>query len=483
MSQRHEVLDDTPEWEKSARGCVGSTLAGKWRLDSVLGIGGTSAVYAATHRNGHRAAIKAMRADRLSSTSSRARLVREAYAANVLARDGAVAVLDDGVDGGTVFLVMDLLEGETLHARARRCGGRLAIAEVLRIGEDLLRVIAVAHAKHIVHRDLKPENVFVETSGRVRVLDFGLARFDDSVETLTTSNATLGTPAFMSPEQAWGRAREADARSDVWGIGATIFTLLTGRFVHPSQTPGEMLIRTATQPPPSLADVAPETPRAIVRVVDRALAFHASERWTDARAMLEAWCVVRQEWERAPSTEAPEPRAQRDTSATLAPRSDGGDRTSDPADAPELLSAATSLHPIAPRRRSFSERARWVGLVAGLCVLAAAMIAERPTATTLRASVGSAASLAATALAVTAQDGPVTPEPAPPQTSASAAPASTASASAAPASSAPLLRAHSSIATTAATSSPTSSQASAPPNAEPTATAPAPLDKILDRRK
>jgi serine/threonine-protein kinase len=283
---------------QAARARVGQVLNAKYRLDRLLGIGGMAAVYAATHlRNANRVALKILHRELSVDRDLRARFLREGYAANSVEHPGTVRVTDDEVaEDGAVFLVMDLLDGETLDARWERSGRRLRVAEVVTLTNELLDVLAAAHAKGIVHRDIKPENLFLTRDGRLRVLDFGVARLRETSPTKTKSGAVFGTPAFMPPEQALGRVREVDALSDVWAVGATAFTLLTGRFVHEGETGEEMVVRAATTPVPPLASFFMLTiPEPIARVIDRALSFERRDRWPSALAMKEALIRARDE--------------------------------------------------------------------------------------------------------------------------------------------------------------------------------------------
>jgi serine/threonine-protein kinase len=149
-----------------------------------------------------------------------------------------------------------------------------------------LDVLVSAHQRGIVHRDLKPANLFVRESGELKVLDFGVARLrDTSLDALTLQNgALLGTPGFMAPEQALG-ANDIDARSDLWSVGATLFTMLSGKLVHEGENSRQVAIRAATQPARSLAAVAPTVPPSVVRAVAKALMFQRVDRWQSAASM------------------------------------------------------------------------------------------------------------------------------------------------------------------------------------------------------
>jgi serine/threonine-protein kinase len=295
---------------------VGQVLCGKYRLDRVLGVGGMATVYAATHlRNANRVAVKILRRELSFDLNQRARFVREGYAANTVGHPGTVRVLDDDTaEDGSAFIVMDLIEGESLATRWERSDRRLGSREVTTILIDLLDVLVVAHGKQIVHRDLKPENLLLGRDGRLRVLDFGVARLREGNASVTKSGALFGTPAFMAPEQALGRTSEVDAQSDLWAVGATAFTLLAGRFVHPGRTIEEMLVLSATQRAPPLALMAPEVPQCLAAVVDRALAFEKSARWPNSHAMRAA-LIAADAAMRAPenSVEVPEPEAEKTT--------------------------------------------------------------------------------------------------------------------------------------------------------------------------
>ncbi len=268
---------------------LGTVLKGKWRLDAVIGIGGMASVYSATHRNQARVAIKLLHAEVALDAEVTARFLREGYVANAVGHPGTVRVLDDDVsEDKAPFLVMELLIGQTLDTMLAMDPDGLAAREVLPLLDQLLEVLSAAHEKGIVHRDLKPENLFLTSEGRLKVLDFGIARLRElSVQSATATQAgsVLGTPAFMAPEQALGRWHEVDGRTDIWAVGATAFTLLSGQHVHEAQSLQEQLVLSATRPARSVRQVAPNVPEQLARVVDQALGFARDARFADARAM------------------------------------------------------------------------------------------------------------------------------------------------------------------------------------------------------
>jgi serine/threonine-protein kinase len=272
-----------------ARRRIGTVLQDKWRLDSILGVGGMAAVYEATHRNGKRVAVKMLHAEFSNNEDVRGRFLQEGYAANAIQHDGAVSVMDDDLaPDGSAFIVMELLEGETVDRRWETSGQQLPVPEVLSIADQLLDVLVAAHERSVVHRDIKPENLFVTRAGVLKVLDFGIAKLFQSGEAkarATQAGMIMGTPAFMAPEQAMARWNEVDGRTDLWAVGATMFTLLSGTYVHEAPTAQEQVIRAATAPARSLAVAAPSMPPRVVSIVDRALEFDRAKRWPDARSM------------------------------------------------------------------------------------------------------------------------------------------------------------------------------------------------------
>jgi serine/threonine-protein kinase len=271
-----------------ARARLGTVLRDKWRLDGLLGVGGMASVFAATHRNGTRAAVKILHPELTVNALSRQRFLAEGHAANAVGHPGAVHILDDDVaEDGSLFLVTELLDGETLEHRRVRLGGRLPEEEVLLAIDQVLDVLVAAHAQGVVHRDLKPENLFLTRSGQIKVLDFGIARLRESksASRLTQAGDAMGTPPYMAPEHARGLWDEVDARSDLWSVGASMFHLLSGTVVHEGRTVNEQLLGAMTQPAAPLSTLAPATSAPVCALVDRALAFEKDARWPDAATM------------------------------------------------------------------------------------------------------------------------------------------------------------------------------------------------------
>jgi serine/threonine protein kinase len=296
--------------EQRARQRIGTVLRGKYRLDRLLGMGGMGAVFAATHQNNrNRVAIKMLHVELSVNSEIRGRFLREGYLANGVEHAGVVRVLDDDVaEDGSVFLVLELLDGETLAHRLDR--STLTAPDVTLSAIHLLEILAAAHAKGIVHRDIKPENVFLTRTGTIKILDFGIARLRDADGGVRThAGHVVGTPAFMAPEQALGRSEQIGPHTDVWAVGATMFTLLTGELVHGGENPNETMVHAATKSAPPVASVARDIFPALAACIDKALAFEIANRWSSAgemrrelRAVLSALCPTGHRLPASPSS-------------------------------------------------------------------------------------------------------------------------------------------------------------------------------------
>jgi serine/threonine-protein kinase len=277
--------------ENNAKTKVGTTLLNKWTLERVIDVGGMGAVYAATHRNGKKFAIKILHSQYAADEQLRTRFLREGYVANKIGHPGVVSIIDDDTaEDGSVFLVMELLEGESFEARLARHGNRLAPDAIFGIIDPVLDVLAAAHAQGVIHRDLKPGNLFITREGQVKVLDFGLAHVRERTydARLTRTGMVMGTASYMPPEQARAKWALVDARTDIWAIGATMFRALTGRAVHNAPNHVDRMLAAMSQHAPPIASLVPEIPAGLSLVIDRALAFQKDDRWDDARAMQKA---------------------------------------------------------------------------------------------------------------------------------------------------------------------------------------------------
>ena len=279
-----------------ARGVVstsGRVLGGRWVLGKQIGAGGVGTVHEATHATlGRRVAVKLLDPDKLGGPTRAARFVREAQVAAAIEHEHVVAVVDHGVDDGQApFLVMERLEGEdAAHLLARE--GPLAVARAVDLIVQASRGVAAAHERRVLHRDLKPSNLFVarraDGGDRVKLLDFGIAQIlDDDEATLTGSGDVLGSPHYMAPEQAAGRV-DLDERVDVYGLGAVLYELLTGRRPHPGPTRQAALAHALTRDPEPLAALRPDAPAALIDACARALSRDREARFTSAVAFAEA---------------------------------------------------------------------------------------------------------------------------------------------------------------------------------------------------
>jgi eukaryotic-like serine/threonine-protein kinase len=272
---------------------AGDLLAGRYRLVAPLGRGGMGEVWRAEHLALRSpVAVKLIHALAAQSEESRGRFAREARAAAALRSPHVVQVIDHGVEQGVPFIVMELLEGESLGQRLRRVG-ILTPAETAKIVTHVARALDKAHSAGIVHRDLKPDNVFLVRNVDeeiAKVLDFGIAKTEagfGQVEASTRTGAVVGTPHYMSPEQARG-TRAVDHRSDVWALGVIAFQCLTGRLPFESEVLGDLLLRICAEPivvPSSLAHVPPGFDAWFARAAERDPERRFQSAWEAAEAL------------------------------------------------------------------------------------------------------------------------------------------------------------------------------------------------------
>ncbi|AGP35701.1 serine/threonine-protein kinase [Sorangium cellulosum] len=273
---------------------TGDVLKGKYRVVRVIGAGGMGAVLEAHHLVlNQRVALKLVLPDAAKRDGSVQRFLREARAASSLRSEHVARVLDvDTLDGGLPYLVMDLLEGADLAARLR-AEGRLPIEEACEIGVQICEALSEAHARGIVHRDIKPGNLFVtrraDGSPLVKVLDFGIAKHLGpaeamGAESLTSQNALVGSPLYMSPEQMRS-SRGVDTRSDLWSLGVALYQALSGKLPFEAETFGELILCVMQERPAPLSSLRGELPEALSRAVMRCLERNPDDRWQDVAAL------------------------------------------------------------------------------------------------------------------------------------------------------------------------------------------------------
>ncbi|MCL2723573.1 MAG: serine/threonine protein kinase [Polyangiaceae bacterium] len=264
---------------------LGTIIDGRYRLDRLLGWGKTSAVYEATHRNGFRAALKILHASLRTNADACERLLYEASLANVVTHPAIVRVLDDGItEDGCLYLVLEHLDGQTLESFCARFGGYIDLEVLAPIADVLMSALTAIHECAIVHRSLEPRNVFLTSDGEVKFLGFCTAKSLHAGGPPTVRGTLHETPAFMSPEAARGAREEMGSWTDIWSLGAILFTALSGEHVHIASTESE-LSTASTGRARSLAAVMPDLDTEIIHVIDRALAFEKDARWPNVRMM------------------------------------------------------------------------------------------------------------------------------------------------------------------------------------------------------
>jgi eukaryotic-like serine/threonine-protein kinase len=275
---------------------IGDVVAGKYRLERMLGEGGTGLVVLARHVTlGQPVAIKFLR-PALATNEVILRFEREARAISRLESEYIVAVLDVGqLPDGDPFMVMEHLEGQDLACviKERRLSPEAAVDCMVQVCEALRE----AHASGVIHRDLKPANLFLTQSSdgvpHVKVVDFGISKVTDprmlgkNVSDVTNASTVLGSPRYMAPEQLRS-SRDVDARCDVWSVGAVLYQLLSGRLAFDGETNVQASMRVLTSDATPLGQVAPQLPPELCRAVDRCLERDLGRRWGSVAELQDA---------------------------------------------------------------------------------------------------------------------------------------------------------------------------------------------------
>lgn len=264
---------------------------GNYRVLKVLGEGGMGIVFQAEDLQlGRQVALKVVRPEAAAAPDARARFLREARACAALKNDHVITIHQVGEERGVLFMAMELLEGMPLD-RWLKEGGTPDLAQILRIGRETAAGLAAAHAKGLVHRDVKPGNLWLEQDyGRIKILDFGLARLQTEDVHLTQTGLVVGTPSHMAPEQAGGGV--VDERCDLFSLGVVLYRLCSGQQPFRGETTMALLTSLAVDAPRSVRSLNPEVPAELSELIDRLLEKRPEDRPASAHVVVEALAAI-----------------------------------------------------------------------------------------------------------------------------------------------------------------------------------------------
>jgi eukaryotic-like serine/threonine-protein kinase len=281
---------------------VVALLGDRYRLGERLAAGGMGSVYRAVDESlGRPVAVKVLRPELADEPAYLERFRREARAAAALSHPGVAGVYDYGELGGQPFIVMELVEGETLAERIA-ARGRLPWAEAFTLGEQVARALAAAHAHGLVHRDVKPGNILVGPGERAKMTDFGIAKTAASA-TLTRTGMVLGSANYVAPEQATGG--NVGPAADQYSLGCVLFEAVTGRTPYAGKNPVAIATQHVSAPVPDPRKLQPDLPVAAAQLIFRALAKDPSDRFPSASAMADALAATVQGTPNQPAVPGP----------------------------------------------------------------------------------------------------------------------------------------------------------------------------------
>ncbi len=265
-----------------------AALGEQYHVESEIGRGGMSVVYRARDNRLNRpVAIKVLPPELAYDSAIRLRFTREAQTSAQLSHPHIVPIYDVGERAGVAYFVMAHVTGGNLATLLGRAP-RPPIEEVRRIVREIADALEYAHERGVVHRDIKPDNILLDADGgRAMVTDFGIARAIEAGSRLTVTGIAVGTPAYMSPEQAMGE-REVDGRSDIYSLGIVAYQMLTGRLPFTGSNPMALLLKHVNERPKPIADLRPDAPKAMRDAIERCLMKDREDRWETAGALRDA---------------------------------------------------------------------------------------------------------------------------------------------------------------------------------------------------
>jgi serine/threonine-protein kinase len=262
---------------------LGTTLSGRYRLESRIGSGGMSTVYRAQDETLERfVAIKLMNREVATDSDQLERFRREARAVARLSHPNIVHVIDAGEDESRPYIVFEYIDGETLKERIQRLG-RLEIPEAVAYCVEIARALGAAHANHVVHRDVKPQNVLIDHEGTAKVTDFGIARTLEE-DGLTADGRVLGTTDYVSPEQALGH--HVTGQSDLYSLGIVLYEMLTGELPYRGENQVAVAMQHVRESVPDVRKLRPDVSAALAAVIERATAKELRERFASDAEMI-----------------------------------------------------------------------------------------------------------------------------------------------------------------------------------------------------
>lgn len=353
-----------PEWFLSPpREPATAEGFGPYRIVRVLGKGGMGVVYLADDpRLQRQVAVKALLPTVAAEPEARERFLREAKATAAIENDHVVAIYQVGEERGTPYLVMPFLKGETLeHWQERNRPAR--VAQVLRLGREIACGLAAAHAKGLIHRDVKPANIWLEApTGRVKILDFGLARVVEESRHLTGTGLVAGTPSFMAPEQARAE-RTLDQRCDLFSLGTVLYSLCTGELPFNGRTTMAVMTALVVDAPKPVAELNPDLPRDLANLVMQLLAKNPAERPQSAQEVIERLNAIERDLEAKPALPVEAPVRSAATGVSPLPHTNPGAR-----DSTAIATGPPRQPSLAPPRRRPVVLA---GLLAGVATVGA----------------------------------------------------------------------------------------------------------------